>query len=631
MSLLEKNLNILYKKNPTLAEKIASIKEITADFSLEESLSGDVNIKRNGIFLHDNIDPEQEAIDQLGKIKENTSCSFNFIYKLGLGYLLKRFNKKLKGFIIVYEPDIELLRLVFEIIDFTKELSNPNVFIFDSLDDLDGMYTKYFFFNFSITTSIIQIYRETDFHNAEKFINHLGYLHGVYQSNYKVFWSKTHSWTSSLINNLDVLSKYDEVNSLKNVFEGKPALIVSAGPSLDKNIDLIKKYQNNFVIFCVGTALKSLVKHNIKPDFVCFIEYLKITNKMVEGLNLNDTNIILQPITCREIFDTSCKNKFIFYPDNDESAKWIANLLGINRKEYINRGTVSINALISAKLLGCKTIILVGQDLAYTNNKCYASGSIYEDYNVKDDKVIVNNINNFAKKLDVNKDVVEKRLSGLSKKLYKVKGQNGETLFTAGDLASFIDYFKDIANAYSNEIKFINATQGGAQIDGYENMSLENAVSKYANSPLNKDFSVKQLNSNLNNQKIFNEINNMMTLYDANYKPIFDLANFIITQINDYDPKNPENYLKYNTQILELLACYNKLTQQPQNNLFNLLIARNKFMIEHYITKTDDETYLNRLLSHLICLFDTDYRKFIIPKIELLKEVISKQEFNNAI
>ena len=121
--------------------------------------------------MHNNIDPEQEAIDALLKIDSQNSCSFNFIYKLGLGYLLKRFNKKVKGYIIIYEPDIEILRLIFEIIDFTQELSNPNVFIFDSLDDIEIMYKNHFFYNYAITTTITQIYRDIDFVNAEKFIN----------------------------------------------------------------------------------------------------------------------------------------------------------------------------------------------------------------------------------------------------------------------------------------------------------------------------------------------------------------------------------------------------------------------------------------------------------------------------
>ena len=102
MNVLENNLNLLSKKNPNLAQKIASHDSLSSQFSLEESRSGDPNLKKNNYFLHDIFDPEQEAINLLNAIKDKHSQTFNFIYGLGLGYVLKRFNKKLNGYIIVY-------------------------------------------------------------------------------------------------------------------------------------------------------------------------------------------------------------------------------------------------------------------------------------------------------------------------------------------------------------------------------------------------------------------------------------------------------------------------------------------------------------------------------------------------
>ena len=92
-------------------------------------------LKKNGYFLHDIFDPEQEAIDLLNKIEHKHSNAFNFIYGLGLGYVLKRFNKKLEGYIIVYEPDIDVLRLTLEMVDFSDEVMDD--FIAQIQNDID--------------------------------------------------------------------------------------------------------------------------------------------------------------------------------------------------------------------------------------------------------------------------------------------------------------------------------------------------------------------------------------------------------------------------------------------------------------------------------------------------------------
>jgi hypothetical protein len=81
---------------------------------------------------------------------------------------------------------------------------------------------------------------------------------------------------------------------LKDYYKGKPAVIISAGPSLNKNIDLVEKNRDKFVVFCVSTALKAAVKHNIIPDFVCFIEYLPDSSRFIDDEVAKQTNIILQ-------------------------------------------------------------------------------------------------------------------------------------------------------------------------------------------------------------------------------------------------------------------------------------------------------------------------------------------------
>jgi len=622
MEILENNLKLLSRKNPNLADKIAGCSEIKSDFILDEALSGDANLKKNSCFLHDNLDPEQEAINLLNKIENKKSNSFNFIYGMGLGYVLKRLNKSIKGFIIVYEPDIEVLRIAFELVDFSEELKNEKVFIFDTTKDFEKFYEKHFFYNYNISTSISDCYKAFDFDNAQSFIQYLGYLHGIYDSNYKAYWDKNHRWINAITSNLKCIPQYDELKVLKNKFKNKPAIVISAGPSLNKNIELISKYQDNFVIFCVGTALKSALKYNIKPDFICFVEYLPVTQKMLENEDLADTNIILQPITLSSIFDTKAKNKFLFYADNDEGAKWVAKKFSIDRSEYINRGTVSVNALVSAKILGCNPIILTGQDLAYTNNSCYADGSIYGDFKVKDNVVTADNIKEIGQKTALGEETVKRRLATLTGQLYHVKGQNGETLLAPGDYASFIQYFEKIAESYSKETKLINATEGGAQINGYENMKLSDVIKQYAQTNINKSFEYKLSGLEKRRKIIEDELNKTILQYDNFIKPIFDKANSVTSKmVINYDDN--DNYIKFSEEAKELLKLYKELKKAPKTDLMELFFSRNIFFIDKYIKLIDDNTHFNFLINNLHILFFKDYNEFIIPQIEKIRSTIA--------
>ena len=221
MNIFENNLLLLAKNNPKLAEKIRNHTELSANFILDESASGDPILKKDNYYLHSNIDPEQEAIDLSEEVTNKDSHCFNYIYGLGLGYLLKRFRKALKGYVIIYEPDLDVLRLTLEMVDFTNELSNQKTYILNSFDDIDNFYAKNFFFGFDISTTIQKTYKEYELEKAQEFIKYLGYVHGIYDSNYKTYWKKHHKWVKSLTTTLNLFPRHNEVRALKNKFKDK--------------------------------------------------------------------------------------------------------------------------------------------------------------------------------------------------------------------------------------------------------------------------------------------------------------------------------------------------------------------------------------------------------------------------
>ncbi|MED4911302.1 DUF115 domain-containing protein [Brevibacillus centrosporus] len=156
----------------------------------------------------------------------------------------------------------------------------------------------------------------------------------------------------------------------------KRGIIVAAGPSLDNNIDALKDLPQDTVMIAVGTAMRPLSKHGILPDFVIITDPDPAVGKQLEGL---DSNVPLI------IFPTTHPFSYRDY----EGEVWFAFQKGVNECEQLAQelnvpcletgGSVATAALDLFIQMNCNPIILVGQDLAYSNGQTHASGTMYDD------------------------------------------------------------------------------------------------------------------------------------------------------------------------------------------------------------------------------------------------------------
>ena len=492
-TVLEKNLEQISRYNPNLAKKINDHTHIEGDCELVEAKSGDVILRYNNLLLHDDIDPQEEAMDLFKRLSSNDKQNINVIFGLGLGYLFKRFTMSAKGRIIVYEPNLDILRVTLEIVDFSEELSRDLVVLVDCFDDIEKNFERLYVYWTEITLSFLESYLNLYPDLIPQLAEDLGFLKGLYSSNYKNLIHKIRLWTSSGLNNLGEVMNNMELESLRGKFIDKPAIIVSAGPSLDKAIDTLKENKDKAVIFCVGTSIKTLLKHGITPDFLVIVEH-NDCSEQIAGIDISNMNLILHPSTHNKFHKSNAKRKFNYYPNNDFLNKWLAEIIDIPLEDYHNKGTVSLCALFSTMIMGCNPIILVGQDLAYIDGRCYSKDSAYKDfkciYNEQSEKFEINvdDLDAFAKKLNESngqdiekiKEAALNRFQEMTENLYKVKGQNGEMLPTESGYATFIRYLENTALEFGNKFKFINSSIGGAYIKGFKHMPLKSALDLYA-------------------------------------------------------------------------------------------------------------------------------------------------------
>ena len=219
----------------------------------------------------------------------------------------------------------------------------------------------------------------------------------------------------------------------------KTKLIVSSGPSLDLLINDIKKYRDNYDIYVVGSALSTLIKNNITPNAIVIIDSQDIVANQFNGYNNLKIPLLFLSTASKEAVGNYKGPKYIFYNKHNES-----NIV-------INTGkTVAVAAIDIAIKNNSKKIILIGQDLAYLNNKTHSNG-IQEKYGI-DNKALI---------------------SSNSK---TVKGRNGELLYTNRGYIFFKDNIEKLIRD-NNKVKFYNCSLG-AKIEGAQFTTMENLFNK---------------------------------------------------------------------------------------------------------------------------------------------------------
>jgi len=160
ISYLGKNIDCVKSYNSGLVKKILAVKELSEVVEFINSASGDPVFSYKGIVLDDEIDPVDMANQLFYRLGENHETNVYFVFGLGLGYVFKKFAKSCKGKIILFEPNIDILRLVFELVDFSEELSNKNVFVVNSVDEFQELINKKLNITYGtkILTGILEAY-----------------------------------------------------------------------------------------------------------------------------------------------------------------------------------------------------------------------------------------------------------------------------------------------------------------------------------------------------------------------------------------------------------------------------------------------------------------------------------------
>ena len=456
MNLLEKNIQALLSGvNEPLGNKLLNFiqNKTCSRFNIDENLN--IYDKTHNVFMYENLEEEINFFYQ-SILEKTPRYPFICIYGIGNALLIKNLAKHYKH-LFVFESEIELFILALSTIDLSEELKVYKIVLFDCVaKDLEIQIAM--IFDQQSILEYLSLY--------EMFISSHYYLK-YYEASILFVNELCIKSASVAIRNADItcflplLTHGQFLQNIPSMLESIPfqrilsqrknkfdnAIVVSAGPSLAKQLSLLKAYQDKAVIFCADGALSMLEKEGIIPDYVTNLDFTDLAMKFFQNKE-NKTSLNVLSCATHLSLVHFLDNKSVVLRDDPLYQRFNLNDFG-----YIDTGThVSHFSYTLALALGFKNIIMIGQDLAFDEEG-----------------------NSHSKGFDFGEKFSgEENIDKLKVPAY---GGKGEVLthITWNDYRIKLEY---LFACNEQKAKFYNATEGGARINFTEELSFKECCEK---------------------------------------------------------------------------------------------------------------------------------------------------------
>lgn len=471
VSFFESNLALLASRQPELASRLeqTTIRRVKVESAANGLPTAQVERDASPLALHSRYDPLKEARQTIKKSNPAGADYFVFL-GFGLGYnlnaLLEEYSDPSNHYFII-EADLEILRAAFEARDLAAILTLPHA---------------HFAWPVSGTELAEQWRRFFDPVQAQKniYITHLPSVSlnaGLYKAAVEMIQSqifqiftdintlvdKAESFLNNFVENLPKAARAPGIANFAGKFAGIPAVIVSAGPSLDKNIHELRGCEERVLILSTDTALKPLLKAGIDPHFVLTGDPSLINYGHIRGAPSRKAILVAEATAYPAVFE-EFKGRTLSCIYENSSLRTLSDLLA-GKGTLRAWGSVATMALDFALLLQCNHIIFIGQDLAYTDGRTYCSGVYFEEdwfSGIRDP------------------EAYQEKLASIraQRRTVTVEDIFGRPIESTDKLVSYWNWMVKVFRD-NPQVRFINATEGGILREPALVISLREALYRF--------------------------------------------------------------------------------------------------------------------------------------------------------
>ncbi len=498
---IEARSEIYDKLKPYLYDR-KQYEEVTGRFKIIETRDKEKTV---GIHMDDGrtlklnsiYNAKREADTWGNKYAEIQKVTSIIMYGCGNGLFYKEIEKKTNAFSIIflYEPDLALFLFCIKEFDISDILSDKRVKLY-----INGINDKDFYrdisenINWAMLSSQVLCNHPMYDRLYEK--NHMNFMKKIEEYRYSLELSKNASlhlaklFTKQLLKNLQFIKGSNYITELIDRIDTNiPIIIVSAGPSLEKNISDLKLAEKKAFILATDTAVRYLIKNNINFDAIVTVDGTK-PKDFLDDIRCREKCMFVKPDANYDILKENTGRKI--WINGCGYLETLYSEYGFVFPKYIIGGSVATAAFWIAEVLGAKKIILVGQDLSYDGKNTHAD-------NIID-----------IKKRDYNKDIV-------------VEGVNGEKVKTRWDWFRYLKWFENEIIRLDDSIEVIDATEGGAKIHGTNIMTLSQTIKLYCTNEFDFDTILKEIKPTFD-EKLYQLIYNKILSIENNLKKIFNIS-----------------------------------------------------------------------------------------------------------
>ena len=557
--MLNKNLQFFKKNSNILYETlINSAPLINVNLTkLDNQLNYVIENNNGRCFVHSPYDIENEIHMTFRNVTKDTEVII--IFGLGCGYYLDYIKKNYRDIkkLIIIEPTLQIF----------KELMKD----IDIYDCLRGIKAVHLILNDDAKNAAEAVIHEIKKNQKVSLVFNISYC-TIFNEYYKRFTkimterlknarnnvvTNASSKTPWLINSIKNLRQdFIEIEHIAKIFKDRPIIIVSAGPSLNKNMHLLNDVKDKAIVLAVGSGIRVLDMHGIIPHFRMAMDGLPRQNKTFEKINMEYVPLIYCNQLYYEILPNYKGKKIQLLTAADYIGKYIFDDVEL----LADTGASVANSAVSlACKLGCSKVIFVGQDLAYTGGEIKAKGAaIFRGHDLK-----------------TNPD-----------KYIKAKDVFGNDVYTENSYLTMKYGIESIIKRYKN-IDFIDATEGGLYIEGTVVKSLKDVIEQDLNNSYKLDIEnefKKLTESNLNiNQrkykveKAFNkmsdEIDQIIQIDEEIFTTLKDASNILNQEKNVFKARKLLQGLNAKVDELNKIPFYNKVVANALDTIFVSIIT----------------------------------------------------------
>lgn len=506
----------------------------------------------------------------------NVIFVYGFGNGIGLADLIEMYPER---FFIVYEPDVNSFYKRMQDYDLSELLKWPKILWFSVGEtQLKILFHRIcMYMNEELAFVALRHYLENDMDGLQELKEEFVDYRNIFESNRHTEKRYQKEWFENSVNQVADMLHTPSLFELTGSLKGSTAVIVASGPSLEQDIEWIHKFVPHALIISAGSSIQVLAKHGIRPHIAAVMDGGEINEQIFSVEGALESPLFYTSSAYHKISRMKSGDAFYAVVQNDVISRY---LLGLDKNEplMIPTPTVTGTAIQVAAWLGASTIILTGQDLSFQQNKFYASGVAHTEA------------------ADMERIIQDSQ--------HRVMNVYGEYNRTNNSFLMMKDAIESLIASISN-IRFINATRGGAAIEGADWKPAE-AVYEEIKDQAMEGNSI---------QRLLQKENNMIEKEEFSQNKIALVKNRIVDLLSDSVSMQNELF-QLKKQIDKLPEFSRTKTLKAWKSLEEIELAWGKIVAREWFGPV-----FETILSDRVYDFDR-----IVPRIKVETEIRKKSD-----